>query len=198
MGRTGAVPSQGLQMGARGITLMPGKTVLGVVPVEGNHLGIAFHFGKDGGRADGGNGFIALDNRLGFEGEIGNLFSIHQHSNWRDGQRQHRPAHGQQGCLENIQGIDFRHLGPAHGPGEAPFPNRCCQFLAALWGEHLGVAYPRNRDIGIQYHGGRQHGPCQGTSARFIDTRHENIVTVVQSSFPPLANDLFMEFLCNN
>ena len=63
---------------------------------------------------------VAADDRLGLAAEIGQPIAVDQDPRRPRLQRGHRPAHGEQARLQDIEPVDLLRGCEGHGPGQRP------------------------------------------------------------------------------
>lgn len=140
-------------------------------PGQIGHQPVARYLGDDRGGGDGEAPAVALHHGVGRTAEPGRDVAVDQCTGRRHGQGRDCPLHRQQGRAENVEAVDFRHVGNAD-PHVRMFVDRAEQRLADGAGQFLGVVDPAGegggQPVGVKYRCRRDDRPGPRAAARFV------------------------------
>ncbi len=144
------------------------------------HISITHSLRQYRRRADAGfTGIAAHDGASGVRAETGKVrqaIAVHQKIGAADREGKNGPAHGQKRCLQNVQRIDFRRIGPAHSVRHAAASDLNRQSEAGARIQGLGITNAANPVSARQDDGGRDHRARQRASPRFIQAGNHGAV----------------------
>ena len=145
-------------MARRGIALVLAILVVGKLAIVGNHPVVSAYLGKNGRRHNGGNGRIGRDDGSRGSGEARGAIAIDDGHNGKCGRGERiahcgyriearyahhqrmRSLHGEHGCLQHIEAIDFEMTCPADCPPIGVAYDGIMEAGAGLWGKFFGIA----------------------------------------------------------
>jgi hypothetical protein len=126
-------------------------------------------------RADCTHLAVTSDNGLNcttwFRGQPRATISVNPDMIRSDMQTQHRPVHGQHGCIENIECINFSRITPGYGPAERAAANLFRQGGPARSTQAFGIIETQRDRQRLQYDRSRNYRTGQRSPTDFIDTR---------------------------
>ncbi len=101
--------------------------------------------------------------------------SVNQGQIQRDFNAAKSALHGQQGCLKNVDVINFKRLCPADGKCLGMQANGLREGFPTLWGEFLGIRQPlEGREVIRKDHGASNHRSCKAAAPGFIEAHSDD------------------------
>ena len=156
---------------------MAGNAIAGVLLVQREHFPVTGNLGKNGRSGDGRYAAIALDHRLTAHWQRGTAIAVNQNEVRLNMQPGYRALHGQHGCVQDIQAVDFFHLGAGNTPGQRTLLNQRKQRLAARFGQLLGVVEPLNWPGRVKDYRSGNHGAAQRATPYLVDPGNQLIIS---------------------
>jgi hypothetical protein len=166
---TGTQSPQGGDVSLSRVAFVQGEPIARIKEIEPRHFPVPGYLGQDGGGGDGGHlGIAAHDGRDG-TAQHGAAVAIHQGPIRRERQTLDRSLHGQQGGLQDVEGIDLRGAGAGHTPSQGKLLDFGLQEGAPGGGQAFGVIQARDGPSGIEDDGGGGYGTGQGPATRLVN-----------------------------
>lgn len=132
---------------------------------------VSSDFGNDRRRRNRGDARIAAHNRFSQHRQPGQTVPINQHLDRFQSQTLHRPLHGQQARLQNIERINFSNARLPNRAAQRVGHDLIVQPLAARRAKRLGVSQALNRPQVVKNDRSGHHRSSQRATARFINAR---------------------------
>ena len=170
MNRRRPQAAQGVQVHSRGITLVPGNAVAGVLRIQQLHLAITADLGQDRGRSNRGHLTVALDHRSARHLQFRATVAVDQRQLGCHAQAFDRALHGQHGGVENIQAVNLFNLGAGNAPGQGFLADFIEEFVATGFAEFFRIVQTQNRPRRIENHRSRHHRTTEWAATDLIDT----------------------------
>src|ERR1700733_226789 len=171
-------PHQSLEVRAGRVAEMLIQSVAGIAAIELLHQRIAMGLGDDRCGADAGHERIASHH--GFDAtitkaimELWRTVTVNYYAGGPLGQRQQRPLHRKQRCLQDVEEIDLSVIGLGDGNPERALTNAQRQHRAPLGRELLRVGQAAYRPLGIEYHRGSHDRTGERSASSLIDARDQ-------------------------
>jgi len=146
---------------------MRGEPVLGEDGIPLAHHAIALHLGENGCGSDRRRDRIAMD-----DGSLRQLavqtHRIHQQVVGRRRKLHHGLAHGDAGCLIDVDLVNPRRIHGGNCPGNRVFADSLCQHFPALGQEQFGIAQSPHAICRIENHRARDHRTKERTAPNFV------------------------------
>ena len=138
--------------------------------------------GEDARGGDGeGEGVAVHDAALG-DVDLGDFARVHEEEVGSNAQRDHCPAHGQEGGVVDVQAVDLGDVREAHRPSDGFALDEGLERFALLGVELLGVVDAAGAEVVRKNAGRRYDRAGEGGDARFVDAGD-----VIEALVPELA-----------
>ena len=152
---TGAISTQGLVMEGSAVALMLFKPILWILLGHGEHITVTRDFGKDGSRRDIGTLGIALDNTAGRKLNAGITITVNQDEIRLRIKPGDGAVHGEESCIEDIQGFNFFHRGKGDTIRQGRVDDNIVKLVPFFGGKLFGVIKAEDFEL---FEGGQAGG----------------------------------------
>ena len=170
-----SVFGDGFLVGFGRVSLVPVEPVDGELFVVFRHDSVPVNLGHHGGGRYGNAEGIPLDDGLlryvGRDGE----FSVDEQVLGLDTQVFHGDCHGKQGCLQDVDAVDFFGGHDADPDCDRFFEDQVVKMISFLWGEFFGVGEPGFWKVFGKNDCGGNHRSRQRPASGFVYSRNARI-----------------------
>src|SRR5947199_368005 len=184
--RARSVPRKACQVFRRPVSLILGKLVLRVEPIEFPQVRVASHLGENRSGADRRRARVAVDDGAMRDLELNRVapaaesHRIGEDESRRGRQARKGPDHRQARGLIDIERIHFRRRRRHHLKGERAGPNFLIELGASCGSEFLRIVHAANPLGGIEDDGGSVQGSDQRAASRFVAAGHQAPTTPME------------------
>ena len=178
------------------VSLVFGKTILGILPVQVLHEMIPGHLGNDGSRCHSRTSAVSVDQIFHLHAQDLQGHGIGDGCLGPDLQMGQAQGHGGFGRLVDVQPVDFPGPQDAHGHTHRLFQDFPVQDFPPGRRDFLGIVEARQPDGMGQDHSSRYQRTGQRSPARFIAAGHLVHAPCPEGPFQILESFQPFPFLC--
>lgn len=179
MMRGGAVCGDGGSMIGSGVAFVFRPVVGGELLMKACHKLVAVSLGEDGCGGNVAESSVAFDKcGAGHVAPWMEFVAVNDYRTRGDRKSIKGAVHGEDGCLENIDAVDFGGLHHNYGPGYCLLLNDGTEGIAARLGKLLAVVEPGMREIIGENDGSSAHRTGETSASGFIASGLKNAGSV--------------------